>query len=112
MNDYKEVVIGRIVSGEKGYPVDGAVVKLYDKDLLIDDHLGTAISDKDGGFRVEFNWSDYKDGPFEERPDIFCNVTNPVSGKTTKTKVYDELEGELNADESAEIMDLGDIQVD
>ena len=112
MRDYGEVVKGRIVDREGGAPVGGAKVEVYDKDLLIDDYLGTATTDEDGRFQVDFTWADYKDGVFEGRPDIFLKVLNPATGKTTKSKVYEELSGELADDDSEEVMDLGDVPVD
>ena len=112
MKDYKEVVKGRIVSKEGSRPVAGAEVRVYDKDVLTSDHLGTATTSGDGSFEVDFTWADYKDGPFEDRPDIFLKVKNPATGKTTKTKVYEELTGDLAEDDSVEVMDLGDVPVD
>ena len=112
MTDYKEVVKGRIITKEGSTPVVGAGVKVYDKDLVLDDHLGDAVTDKDGCFQVDFTWADFKGGSFEDRPDIFLKVKNPVTDKTTKSKVYDELKGEIADDDSVEIMDLGDVPVD
>ena len=112
MKNYREVVKGRIVSAEDGHPIAGAEVEVYDKDMLISDHLGTDTTSKAGLFLVPFRWSDFKDSPFEDRPDIFVKVKNPVSGKTTKSKVFYELSGDLAEDDSEEILDLGDIAVD
>jgi hypothetical protein len=112
MRDYAEVVKGRIVDREEGAPIEGAKVEVYDKDLLIHDYLGAATTDREGRFRVDFTWANYKDGVFEDRPDIFVKVVNPATGKTTKSKVFAELSGELANDDSEEIMDLGDIPVD
>ena len=112
MNDYTEVVKGRIVDRHGGAPVKGAEVEVYDKDMLIDDYLGTATTDRDGRFEVDFTWAEYKDSVFEGRPDIFLQVRNPTTGETTKSKVFNELKGELADDDSEEVMDLGDIPVD
>lgn len=112
MRDYSEVVKGRIVTREGGTPVQGAKVEVYDKDLLIDDYLGTAVTDQEGRFQVDFTWANYKDGVFEGRPDIFLKVFNPATSKTTKSEVFEELTGELADDDSEEVMDLGDIPVD
>lgn len=111
MNDYDEIVQGRIVD-RSGRPVRGALVEVYDKDLLIDQHLGTATTGDDGRFRVDFLWSEFRDSPFEGRPDIFVRVRNPVTKKTTRSRVFEELTGELAEDDSEEVMDLGDIAVD
>lgn len=112
MNDYAEVVKGRIVDRDGGRPVKGAVIEVYDKDMLIDDYLGTVTTDQDGRFEVDFTWSNYKEGVFEDRPDIFLEVRNPATGKSTKSKVFYDLTGELADDDSVEVMDLGDIPVD
>jgi len=111
MPDYREVVKGRIVSRDGSRPLSGAEVSVYDKDLLASDHLGTAVTDSSGVFEVEFRWSDFKDSPFENRPDIFLKVKNPVTGEMTKTGVWDELSGDLAEDDSVEVMDLGDVPV-
>ena len=110
MTDYKEIVTGRIVT-EAGKPVAGATVAVYDKDLIVDDHLGTTETGSDGRFRVDFRWSDFKRRGFENRPDIFLKVKSP-SGKETRTKVYEELTGVLSADDSEEVMDLGDVVIE
>jgi hypothetical protein len=112
MQDYKEIVKGRVVTGPDRQPVEGATVSVFDKDMFLNDHLGIATTDSDGNFSVEFRWSDFKDNCFEDRPDIFVKVLNPATGKTTRTKVYDELSGELAEDDSVEVMDLGEIPVD
>jgi hypothetical protein len=111
MNGYVEILQGRVVDAQ-GRPVRGARVEVYDKDLLIDDHLGAATTDDDGRFRVEFGWADYHDGFFDIRPAVFLRVHSPASGKTTKSKVFYELTGDLSDDDSEEVMDLGDVAID
>jgi hypothetical protein len=112
MSDYTEIVKGRIVDRQSAAPVKGAVVEVYDKDLLLDDYLGTVTTGGDGRFEVDFTWANYKDSVFEGRPDIFVKVRNPTTGKTTKSKVFEDLSGKLADDDSEEVMDLGDIPVD
>lgn len=111
MNNYDEIVTGRIVDSS-GAPVAGARVEVYDKDMIVDDYLGSNNTEADGLFKVDFGWADYKDSPFEGRPDIFLKVRNPSTGKTTKSKVYYDLTGKLSDDDSEEVMDLGDIPVE
>ena len=112
MNNYTEIVKGRIVDRRGGAPVQGVEVEVWDKDMLIDDYLGTAKTDQDGRFDVDFVWAEFKDSPFEDRPDIFLIVRNPKTGKKTKSKVFYNLSGELSDDDSEEVMDLGDVPVD
>jgi hypothetical protein len=112
MCEYTEIVTGRIVERSGGKPVAGAVVEVYDKDLLLDDFLGNVTTDDEGRFRVDFTWADYKDTVFDGRPDIYLKVLNPGTGKKTKSKVFYDLSGVLSDDDSEEVMDLGDIPVD
>ena len=44
MNDYAEIVTGRIVDKNTNAPVKGAQVEVYDKDLIVDDYLGTTTT--------------------------------------------------------------------
>ena len=110
MADFKEIVTAVIVAREGGGPVPRAEVEVYDKDLLHSDHLGTGVTGEDGRFHVEFGWSDYKDAFLEGRPDIFLKVRNPATGETTKTEVYSDLRGALDAND-VETFDLGTIAV-
>jgi hypothetical protein len=48
-------------------------VKSYDKDLLFDDLLGSAITDTQGKFDIICELSDFRDF-FEKRPDIYFKV--------------------------------------
>jgi hypothetical protein len=48
-------------------------VKSYDKDLLFDDLLGSAITDTQGNFDIICELSDFRDF-FEKRPDIYFKV--------------------------------------
>jgi hypothetical protein len=112
MSDYTEIVKGRIVGRHGRAPIVGAEVEVWDKDMLIDDYLGTATTDQGGRFEVDFSWAEYKDSVFEDRPDIFLKVLNPTTGKRTKSKVFHELSGIVTDDDSEEVMDLGDVPVD
>jgi len=112
MSDFEEVVKGRIIGRESGEPIARARVEVYDEDMVLNDYLGTALTDENGGFSVDFTTAEYKHGPFEGRPDIFLKVFNPITDKTTKSKVFKGLKGELADDDSVEIMNLGDTLVD
>ena len=76
---YKEIVTARVVSRQNHQPVSGATVRVYDKDLVLDDFLGEATTDADGHFSVTFSSDDFQGQVtgFEARPDIFVEVTNP-----------------------------------
>lgn len=54
-------------------PIPGLLVRGFDKDLLFDDALGSAITASDGSFWIGYNKSDFA-GLFERHPDIFLKV--------------------------------------
>jgi len=110
MQDYTEILTGTVVSREDGQPIAGAVIEVYDKDMLVSKHLGTAHADSNGQFRLAFLWSDFKTSVFEGRPDIFLKVTDPANGKALRSEVFDELRGTLD-DQDVETMDLGRVVV-
>jgi hypothetical protein len=111
MTDYREVVTGRIVD-ENGNPLADIEVSAYDKDPLVDDTLGSCTTDSSGRFQVEFNWSDFKGGEaLEGRPDLYLEYADPRSGKKGRSDVWEESRGDVTDDDSAEIIDLGDIVV-
>lgn len=110
MQDYTEILIGTVVGRESGKPIAGAVIEVYDKDMLSSQHLGTTHANAEGHFRLSFLWSDFKSSVFEGRPDIFLKVTDPANGKAMRSDVFNEVRGELD-DDDVETMDLGEVAV-
>ncbi|MHC4692048.1 MAG: hypothetical protein ACYS67_04840 [Planctomycetota bacterium] len=64
---------GVVKEKETGFPLPGLFVKSYDKDLLFDDLLGSAITDTQGKFDIISELSDFREF-FEKRPDIYFKV--------------------------------------
>ncbi len=111
MPDYKEAAIGRMV-GEDGKPLADIEVSVYDKDPLVDDALGSAVTDAEGRFQVEFAWSDFKGGEaLEGRPDLYVEYVDRQSGRKGRSDVKEEAKGEVADDDSLEVINLGDIVV-
>jgi hypothetical protein len=71
---------GVVQDEETGAPLPGLEVKAYDKDLLFDDVLGSAISDPGGNFEIVSDVKDFKEF-VETRPDIYLKVFR-VKGDT------------------------------
>ena len=65
-------VIGTIVELESGKPIAGLQVKAFDKDLIWDDKLGTAITDAKGGFKINYSSADF--GILETSPELYLRV--------------------------------------
>jgi hypothetical protein len=66
-------LFGIVREAETGIGIPGLFVKAYDKDLLFDDLLGTAITNADGSFEIVSESSDFRDF-FERRPDIYLRI--------------------------------------
>ena len=70
------IITGRI-RDEKNLAVEGYTVQAFDKDPKIyqkpDDRLGSAITDKDGAFKIMFNEEIFKD-LLEGSPDIYLVI--------------------------------------
>ena len=66
------IVTGR-VSDEKGKPVQGALVRLYDKDRIFDDLLGVVMTDENGEYKISYREQDFKEG-LETGADLYLTV--------------------------------------
>ena len=54
-------VLGTVVEKESGRPLEGLLVRAYDKDLLRDDHLGDTHTDASGRFEIEYSEFQFRD---------------------------------------------------
>jgi carotenoid cleavage dioxygenase len=68
-----------VVEKESGRPLEGLVVRAYDKDLVRDDHLGDTHTDASGRFQIEYSEVQYKD-LHETLPDLYLRIFD-ASGK-------------------------------
>jgi hypothetical protein len=66
-------VNGAVVDDDSGRPLAGLRVRLYDKDLVLDDFLGEARTDAAGRFSLRFTEAQFRD-LFEKRPDLYLHV--------------------------------------
>lgn len=69
-------ITGNVREKESGLGVRGLMIRAYDKDLLFDDLLGTAITDDEGYFEVVYSEKDFRE-LFERKPDIYLSVYAP-----------------------------------
>ena len=67
------VVEGKITDG-KGDPIEGAYVRLMDKDLNRDDFMGEAFSDSKGEYRIEYSSTERWDDFFGDHPEPYIQV--------------------------------------
>jgi len=54
------VICGHLRNCETKIPIANATVKAYDADLFVDDFLGTAITDANGYFRIDYTSATFK----------------------------------------------------
>jgi hypothetical protein len=59
-NNYR--IYGTVTSKPDGQDVQNLGVEAWDKDMLIDDLLGSAKTDKNGKFAIRFNSYHYQEG--------------------------------------------------
>ncbi|HYN50788.1 MAG TPA: hypothetical protein VES62_07665 [Thermoleophilaceae bacterium] len=66
----------QVVAEETGMALPGLYVKAYDKDLLFDDLLGGAVTDREGRALILCEQGDF-DEFFDRRPDVYFKVYAP-----------------------------------
>jgi hypothetical protein len=66
-------ITGTIKIAETGVGLPGLFVKAYDKDILFDDLLGSAVSGAGGRFEIVTETDDFRDF-FEVKPDIYLKI--------------------------------------
>ena len=52
-------IVGTVVEETSGKPLAGLQVRAFDKDLIFDDKLGTAVTDEAGRFRMDYSSLDF-----------------------------------------------------
>ena len=82
-------VVGTVVEQESGRPLEGLVVRAYDKDILFDDRLGSVYTNASGQFEISYTETQFRDFN-ETQPDLYVKVFD-ASGKkllySTKSQV-------------------------
>ena len=77
MEKQKEFKIyGKVKKAETGEEILGLTVEALDKDLLCDDRLGSATTDKEGNFEIRYDKEDFQELFFDQRPDIYLRIKN------------------------------------
>ena len=72
MNTYK--INGKVVELNSGEGIKGDRIEAWDKDLMVSDLVGSAVSNDNGVFRIEFTEEHFKELFFDRRPDLFFKV--------------------------------------
>jgi len=72
-------VVGSVVEAESGRPLEGLLVRAYDKDLIFDDRLGDTHTNAEGRFELSYTEAQFRDFN-ETQPDLYVKVFD-ASGK-------------------------------
>ncbi|HEX2483966.1 MAG TPA: hypothetical protein VHQ66_01615 [Myxococcota bacterium] len=81
-------VFGIVREAESGRPLPGLFVHAFDKDVVLDDELGTAITGPDGRFEIAFTALAFRD-VVEERPDLYFRVYTERGGRQLHSTLDD-----------------------
>jgi hypothetical protein len=65
---------GSVVSLETKVGISGLRVEAWDKDLLLDDLVGSSVTDSAGHFVIQFDETYYKELFLDRSPDLFFKV--------------------------------------
>src|ERR1041385_1276722 len=74
MSEEKYRIIGTVISSSTRQGVAGARVEAWDKDLRVNDLVGSAVTTEDGSFVIEFDSSYFRELFADRRPDLFFKV--------------------------------------
>jgi hypothetical protein len=67
-------ISGRVIDIKTQQGIQGLRVEAWDKDLLVDDLVGSVITNKDGIFQIQFDEFYFNDLFLDRQPDLFFKV--------------------------------------
>lgn len=67
-------ILGRVIDRTTRNGVAGLRVEAWDKDLIYNDFVGSAVTDAQGSFQIQFDESYFRELFLDRRPDLFFKV--------------------------------------
>jgi carotenoid cleavage dioxygenase len=77
-------ILGTVVESESGRPLEGLIVRAYDKDLVKDDYLGDTRTDAQGHFKLAYTEVQFRD-LHETLPDLYLRIFDASGAKLLHT---------------------------
>ena len=71
-------IFGVVREAESSRPLEGLLVRAFDRDLLFDDALGSTLTGANGRFEIQFTELRFKE-LFEGRPDLTSASSMPLA---------------------------------
>ncbi len=72
--NYNYMIRGTVTSERDGQGVANLGVEAWDKDLVFNDFVGSAVTDEQGAFQIQFTESHFKELFLDRKPDLFFKV--------------------------------------
>ncbi len=93
MNEYE--VSGQVIDRQTGSGIEGLRIEAWDKDLIIDDLVGSTLSRHNGTFHLRFDEAYFRELFFDRKPDLYFKVFRGNQLLTdTRDSVLWNVEGE------------------
>jgi hypothetical protein len=67
-------ILGRVIDRKTGIGISGLRVEAWDKDLICDDLVDSAVTDEQGTFQISFNESYFRELFLDRSPDLFFKI--------------------------------------
>src|SRR5690349_11785165 len=103
----KYLILGRVISRTSQQGVPNLRVEAWDKDQIVNDLVGNAVTDADGAFRIEFDSSYFRELFSDREPDLFFKV---FDGSKLIKSTEDSVLWNVDAGETEVVIEL-DVEV-
>jgi hypothetical protein len=67
-------ISGQVVDRQRRTAVGGLFVEAWDSDLICDDFVGSALTDPDGNFQIQFTQSYFRELFIDREPDLYFKI--------------------------------------